>query len=232
MAKLKKVGLRRPARAWALIMLAALLVGFVAFRVIAYNREREPLGAAARRALAAFLEGDFGTLGSLQAEEELQALKLDAQQFDRVTSWSRTTLDGFVADGAPLEETGSAGYSLLFTQNLRGPGGARTTIELMLYRTPNGPKTFLSKPLVLAALVGKYSGPYSPYSEKTRIWSAIYDGIQKEGQTLRALGLQGIANTGLPVSVASFEQYSSLATRVIAPRRSREGGPQISSPDR
>lgn len=193
------------------------------------SRERESLQSGAKRAIDAFWKGDADTLASLQAKEELDSLKVSKKSMKALLEWTKSALAGFKPSGPTTEEVGQDGYLLLVTQPITGPDGQRTTLQIQFYQTPDGPKAFLSKPLVAAALVGKYGLPYDSLREKTRIWAAIRDGIEKESPALRAIGLNGLADTAYPGRVSSWQDFTGLANRVIQ-SSSRRGEPVGNGP--
>ncbi len=191
----------------------AVLLASVIVRQLARN---EPLDSFARRVLSAMQAENADLLYDSMHDGEREKLGLNRGQFRSLLRWYRSCTDGVKQIGEPVLEWGQGGYILVVSVGQKSDSD-RCDLELVVNRTADGPKCFLSRTLVTTALVAKYARASADKTQKQRYGAALLDGLAVEQNRLSEMGLRGYIDTNSRFKLINWDQLRRVGQRLSQP---------------
>lgn len=194
-----------------ILLLASAVVMSVVFIRQYLNRMaiNEPLDRFSERVISALGSGDTGYLYSSMHAGERDRLNLSEVEFEEFYEWYRSSTANVKKISQPILQEGQSGYLLSVTIN-QSTENDRCDLMLVINRTENGPKCFLTATMVEVALCAEYSQSDATKSLRQRHGLAIARGIQIERAKLETIGMRGIVNTSDNFPFINWDRYLKI----------------------
>ena len=148
-------------------------------------------------------------------------------------AWHRACMPGSRRRTGPeVTETANRGFLAMgSTTYLLADGITEVPVELVVQRTPEGPRATFADTLILPCLAVRYGESPRTRPQAEHLWAAVARGLPKERAALEAIGLKGIVSTDADNTFQTFDELERFArTAVSRLERTRRGEDQPPRP--
>lgn len=167
---------------------------------------------------------DSEALRPLLSSHEVEAAHLSPAALRGLLGWFDEMMRGYRLSGQETVEWGAKGDLLLLSKEYRRADGLDTIVEVVVFRTPAGPRASVLNGLLNAGFVARYRERYQGERWIAQIWGSKRDGLTLEHRRLQAIGVPGMIDSNPTSKLMRWDALIAFANQAYAEKSGR-GGP-------